>query len=363
MDFFDDDAATQIAPAPPRHPRSKNSPRRTRMQRLGVLLLALFVVVFLVAWGVRSCQQNRKVNAYRAYLAQVNQAINDSNAIGKEVARFFGNPAKLGAKDLIPKLKEWSDRQAEIVTRARSFTPPGKIATQNTVLVWGMTVRARGFDLLRTSLVRGAAIKPGPAAKIAALDGYFAGPDVYYQTLFYNQVQIAMKGDGVSGVAVPKSTYYQTTQIFDLASVESMLSRLSGSPRLSGVHGVALVGVVVKPQGATQVSLVKGKDNLVTAAAQIVFTVKVNNSGTVPETNVSVKVTFSTPGATPIVQSGKIATITNGQTVSLDLPPIIPPPTAISSVSTLTVSVGPVPNEKSTANNKAEFRIILQLAK
>jgi hypothetical protein len=363
VDFFDDDAATQIAPAP-RHSRNKHSQRRMRVERLGILLLVLFIVVFLLAWGVRSCQENRKVNGYKTYLAQVNQAINDSNAIGKEVARFFANPAKLGAKTLVPKLKEWSDRQNEIGTRARSFTPPGKIATQNTVFVWGMTVRARGFELLAADLVRGGAIKPASAAKIAALDSYFAGPDAYYQALFYNQVQLAMKGDSVKGITVPKSTFYQTTQIFALASVESMLTRLSGSPKLGGVHGVALVGVVVKPQGATQVSLVKGsKDNLVTAATQMVFTVRVNNSGTVPETNVRVKLTFTTPGETPIEQTATIATIANGQTVSLDLPAIIPPGAAVSAVSTLSVTVGPVPHEKSTANNKAEFRIILQLAK
>jgi hypothetical protein len=334
-----------------------------RVQRLGALLLLLFIVVFLVAWGVRSCQQNRKVNSYKTYLAQVNQAINDSNAIGKEVARFFANPAKLSAKDLIPKLKEWSDRQTEIATRARILKPPGKIAAQNTVFVWGMTVRARGFALLRADLIRGNSIKPAAAAKIAALGGYFAGPDVYYQTLFYNQVQLAMKNDGVSGVTVPKSAYFQTANIFDLANVQSMLSRLSGSATLGGVHGVALVGAVAKPEGKAQVVLVKGKDNLVTAAAQIVFSIKVNNSGTVPETNVAVKVTFTTPGATPVEQTGTIKTIGNGQTITIDLPAMIPPTPAISTVSTLTVSVGPVPNEKSLANNKAVYKIVLQLGK
>jgi hypothetical protein len=362
VDFFDDDAATQIAPAP-RHPRNKHSQRRMRVERLGILLLVLFIVVFFLAWGVQKCQQNRKVNSYKTYLAQVNQAINDSNAIGKEVARFFANPAKLGAKVLIPKLKEWSDRQNEIGTRARSFTPPGKIATQNTVFVWGMTVRARGLELLRADLVRGAAMKPASAAKIAALGSYFAGPDAYYQALFYNQVQLAMKGDGVKGITVPKSTYFQTMQIFDLASVQSMLSRLSGSPTVGGVHGVALVGAIAKPASFAQVTLVKGKDNIVTAAAQIVFSIRVNNSGTVPETNVPVKVTFTTPGATPIEQTAKITTIGNGQTVTFDMPAIIPPGAAVSAVSTLTVSVGPVPNEKSLANNKAVYRIVLQLAK
>jgi hypothetical protein len=282
---------------------------------------------------VRSCQQNRKVNSYKTYLAPVNQAINDSNAIGKEVARFFANPAKLSAKDLIPKLKEWSDRQTEIATRARILKPPGKIAAQNTVFVWGMTVRARGFALLRADLIRGNSIKP------------------------------AMKNDGVSGVTVPKSAYFQTANIFDLANVQSMLSRLSGSATLGGVHGVALVGAVAKPEGKAQVVLVKGKDNLVTAAAQIVFSIKVNNSGTVPETNVAVKVTFTTPGATPVEQTGTIKTIGNGQTITIDLPAMIPPTPAISTVSTLTVSVGPVPNEKSLANNKAVYKIVLQLGK
>ena len=48
-----------------------------------------------------------------------------------------------------------------------------------------MKVRAAGYKLLRTAMLSALANKKVKAADIAALDGYFSGPDAYYQELVY----------------------------------------------------------------------------------------------------------------------------------------------------------------------------------
>ena len=87
MDFFDDETSRAPADAggPPSAPRLVADPdrRRTRIQRLVILALILFIVVFGLAWWARSCQHNRKVDTYRSYFEGVATAIDDSKSPGQ----------------------------------------------------------------------------------------------------------------------------------------------------------------------------------------------------------------------------------------------------------------------------------------
>jgi hypothetical protein len=87
--------------------------------------------------------------------------------------------------------------------------------------------------------------------EITALDGYFSGPDAYYQELVYLPARETMADEGVSDVAVPTSTYYLTWKALDPATVTLALESVGKSSKLSGIHGVALIDVtanVPRPQ-------------------------------------------------------------------------------------------------------------------
>ena len=87
VDFFDDETGRAPADAggPPSAPPPRRRPdrRRTRIQRLAILALILFIVVFGLAWWARSCQHNRKVDTYRSYFEGVAVAISDSQVPGQ----------------------------------------------------------------------------------------------------------------------------------------------------------------------------------------------------------------------------------------------------------------------------------------
>jgi hypothetical protein len=355
VDFFDDDATQQI-PARPR-PRRRGSARRTRIQRLVLLLVVLFVVIFALSLWIRSCERNRKIASYRTYFTSVGQVIKDSNALGKAVDGVFHNPAKYTNTSLTDKLRALAAQQQEIATRAQRIHPPAKLSDLHSIFMLGMETREAGFDQLRdymTAVLNKA--KNITAGTIVDLGPYFSGPDAYYTADIYTQAQKIMSADGVSDVTVPKSTYYLTTDIFDPGRIEAMLASIKQSPQLHGIQGVALMGVTAEPQGTKLAA--HGTTNI-KASTDLAFSVQVQNQGTVSESNVQVTVEFQPSGAATQKLTGAIPIIQPGASQSVNVTGIDIPTGAISRVSKLTVTVAKVPHEQTLDNNTAKYSIIL----
>ena len=359
MDFFEDDASAQAPPSSPR-PRRESSRRRTRIQRLAIILVVLFVLIFLLAWWVRSCQQDRKVESYRDYMGAVATAIDDSKAVGKDLNEIVGDPTKLeNGKALLAELDKLVASQEEIATRAARQEHPGSLDAQAVEFATGMRVRTRGLELFRKAIAaaldKKKGVKPGP---IAALSGYLSGPDAYYQSLFYTPTRRVMKDEGVSGVEVPTATYYLTTDILSPERVTSMLQRLGASAKLGGIHGVALDGVTAQPSGT---ALVRGKSVPLPASPDLAFVVTVENQGNVAESDVPVEIVLVLPGGDRLKQTATIAAISPDKKQSVQVEGFVIPNTAISRISTLRVKVGPVAEEQVLTNNSATYQFLLQL--
>ncbi|HET6474816.1 MAG TPA: hypothetical protein VFH93_01885 [Thermoleophilia bacterium] len=364
MDFFDDETSRAPANAggPPSAPPPRRRPdrRRTRIQRLIILALVLFIVVFGLAWWARSCQHNRKVGTYRSYFEGVGLAIGDSKSLGKQLSAVMKDPAKLSRKELVAKLGQLADRQNEIAVRAGRLEPPGTLKDEQTVFATGMKVRARGFRLLQAAMLGAIDNKKVGPAKIAALDGYFSGPDAYYMDLVYLPARTTMSEDGVSDVAVPTSTYYLTWKALDPAVVATALDSVGKSSKLSGIHGVALQSVTAKGSSG-DVKLVKGKTTDVPASPDLAFVVRIQNQGSVAENDVPVTATLTVPGRDPIKKEASIATIAAGKTQQVTITGFAIPEEALSKVCTLKVVAGPVAGERVETNNSAQFKLVLQL--
>jgi len=364
VDFFDDDASGQAPAAdtpPPVRPPRRSNRRRNRILRIVILAAIVFLIVFGLAWWARACQQNRKVGSYRTYMDGVSTAIADSNALGKQLNQLVADPTKFSRKELIGKLDELSSKQEEIAVRSDRLKPPDTLKVEQDVFAMGMKVRSEGFRLLRTAVVASLGKKRVTAAGLSALSAYFAGPDAYYMDLFYGPTRNAMSDDGVVGVTVPTSTYYLTAKTFERARLESMLSRVGSSSKLSGIHGVGLVSVVATSDSGT-VPLVAGKTADVPASAQLSFVVKVMNQGDVSENNVPVAATLVLPGGgRPLLQEASIATINAGQSQNVTIQGFAIPSEALSKICTLKVKAGPVPEERVLSNNTGEYKFILQL--
>jgi len=362
VDFFDDDATSQAParelPASPSPSRRRSNPRRTRIQRIVILAAILFVVVFAMAWWARSCQQNRKVASYRTYFEGVSAAISDSAALGKQLDQIVASPTKFSRKQLTAKLAELSAKQNEIAVRADRLKPPTTLTAEQAVFAEGMKVRADGYKLFETTLLGNLGKKTVSPAKLAALAGYFSGPDAYYTSRVYTPARNTLSEQGVTDVPVPTSTYYLTAKTFDPARLAQMMDSVGSSTKLAGVHGVGLVSVIAQPGDITLKAT--GTTN-VPATADLSFDVKVQNQGDVTEQNVVVAAALKVPGGTVLNQSATIGTIASGQTQSVTVQGFAIPAEALSKISTLTVTVGPVPGERVKTNNTGRFKILLQL--
>jgi hypothetical protein len=362
VDSFDDDATSQSPrrdkPGSPSQSRRRSNPRRTRIQRILILAAILFVIVFATAWWARSCQHNRKVTSYRTYFEGVAVAISDSATLGKQLDQLVANPTKFSRKELTAKLAELSAKQNEIAVRAARLEPPDTLASEQAVFAEGMKVRADGYKLFETTLLGMLGKKRADPAKLAALAGYFSGPDAYYTSRVYIPARNILSEQGVADVLVPTSTHYLTAKTFDAAGLEQLLTSVGSSTKLAGVHGVALVSVVAQPG---DIALTEAGTVNIPASAALAFDIKVQNQGDVTEENVAVTAELKLPGGAVLKQSGTIATITSGQTQSVTIQGFAIPPEALSKVSTLKVTAGPVPGERVKTNNTGQFKILLQL--
>ncbi len=365
MNFFEDEEPTSAAPPPPPPPtsaRKRRSKRVQRIQRIAILLVVLFVVVLLLTLWIRSCQHNRKVGSYSDYFQGVQQTITDSNAVGADLRRIIVNPLKYTRAELTTRLDSMVKKQNEIASRAEVLQPPDTLKAQQDVYALGMKVRASGMQLVRDAMLAAMNGKGKvTAANMAAMSAYFTGPDAYYMDLVYTQAQKAMADDGVSGVEVPKSTYFLTSNMFDLAKLNALLASIRKTTDQAGVHGVALVSVTVLSGTAVQ-QLQPGRQMQVKAAADMSFRVGVANQGSVVEKAVPVTLSLKPPGdAQKQVIKRTIDSIQPGKTVTVQIGGFDIPPSALGRVSRLTAKAGPVAKERVLSNNSAFFDIILKL--
>jgi hypothetical protein len=364
VDFFDDDAPSQGSGRDPstsssrRPERRRPDRRRTRIQRIAILAIILFVLVFAIALWARSCQHNRKVASYRTYFSGVAAAINDSATQGRALNKLVAKPTQYSRQELIAQLQTLSAKQSEIAVRAGRLAPPSTLNAEQAVFVEGMRVRAQGFSLFRETMLGTLGKAKVGANKLAALAGYFSGPDAYYMSQVYTQARNTMKNQGVTDVAVPTATYYLTMKTFDPARLKAMLGSIGSSVKLTGIHGVGLVSVTAMPQN---VLLARGKTASIPASPNLGFSVKVQNQGNVAEHNVTVTAELKLPTGDVLKPTGTIAAIAANQTMSVTVTGFAIPEQALSKVSTLTVTAGPVPGERVKSNNTATYKILLQL--
>jgi hypothetical protein len=130
-----------------------------------------------------------------------------------------------------------------------------------------------------------------------------------------------------------------------------------GTP--GGKHGSALVSVTALPDGKKLNASGAASDNQITASTDLAFQVVVSNSGDFQELNVGVTLTIQ-KSPKSIVLSKKIDSINAGESktvtfTNININGLFGLPTTVK------VDVEPVPGEKTTTNNSADYKVIFSL--
>jgi len=358
VSFFEDEPQPATEPAAPQ--RKRRSPRSLRLQRLVVAVLVLFLVVFLLALWIRACAHDQKVESYRSYFTSVQAAVDESDAIGKTIRTVINNPTRFTKTSLVRRLDEAARDQKAILDRVKKFSPPDTITDQQVSLEQAMMVRLNGTqqwrDLMTAQLKNANADVSGK--QLAALGGFFTGPEASYGVLCFTPFKRVLVDEGVTGVQVPEWDYFLADNPFTVARLDSMLDRMQ-TPSLGGTHGVGITKVVARPSGLALNAATTVK---VPASTDLRFIVSVQNTGTVIERNISTRFAIKPAGASSAqTQEQIITSLAPGRIQQVSFSGFAINAAALGKVSQVTVKAGPVPKEKSLDNNTVRYKIILQL--
>ncbi len=161
-------------------------------------------------------------------------------------------------------------------------------------------------------------------------------------------------------MAVPESHFVPNPDYASSVFWEAILRRLQGATATGGstggLHGTGLIKTVALPSKQT---LSTTTENTVTATTDLGFAVTVEDTGDSQE--VQVKVTLTIQQRSPITQTKTIDLINPGQQETVTFHNLGPSPIEFASRSTVKVDVAPVPNEKNTSNNSAQYPVIFSL--
>ncbi|MDQ3066308.1 MAG: hypothetical protein M3R12_04010 [Actinomycetota bacterium] len=356
-------------PRSPRGPRLPRGPIRPRagftplLRLLGLIAFAILVVVLLLLW-VQSCQEDAKRDAYGDYMTNISAVGRDSERVGRELSDVLTTPS-IKPADLQKQLAGLVQQQQLGTDRARRLEPPGPLRASHQEALEALDFRTDGLAGLAEAFRRTQGSKDAAAAGalLASQAERLVTSDVVWDDLFKDPAVSVLQQEEISGVEVPDSNFVQTP---DLASNSSMVpiweringSAASGSPgggTTGGLHGTNIEGVKVVP-GDQQLST--STENTVEASTDLAFAVSVANSGDSQEVKIEVTLTIQ-QSPTPIVKKQTIDIINPDETKTVvfrDFPSV-----DFGERRVMRIDVDPVPEEKNTGNNSAEYPVIFSL--
>jgi hypothetical protein len=373
FDFFDEpetEEATERVRTPRRPP--PGGPRRPvrppagiiPMLRLAGLIAFLILAAVLLVVLARCCASSSKHDRYANYIDDVRGIASRSEDIGKELNRTL-TATGIKQTDLEAKLRGLAAQEQQEVAQSREINPPGPLRVEHDHLIETLQLRASGLfrfaDAFRqTATARNATTSGRLIADQARL---LVASDVFWDFYFREPTQRELENQNIRDIGgVPDSNIFPNPDLASTAAMTDIWRRIHGAATggtPGGDHGSALVSVTALPDNKRLVPGAQASDNEITASTDLAFQVSLEDSGDFQEFNVGVTLTIQ-KSPRPIVLKKKIDVINAGATktvtfTDIDINGLFGLPT------TLKVDVQPVPGEKTTSNNSAEYKVIFSL--
>jgi hypothetical protein len=373
FDFFEDEPERGEAieeegqpRQPPRRPPRRPPPGRTPvgvtplLRLAGLIAFAILIVVLFVFW-IASCQGAGKKSAYRHYMERVAVVAKDSEQVGRELNDTLTTQGiKFG--ELNTKLSGLAQREQQDVAAARAMSPPGPLRLQHQEAIEALEFRVSGLRGLAEAFSQ-ASRSPknitGNALLLTSQAQRLVSGDVVWDDLFKDPAIEELRRQGVTGVAVPDSTFVPNPDYAGTQFWQAILQRLQGAATsggtTGGLHGTGLISVKAEP-GNQELS--QNTENTVTATTDLGFAVTVEDTGDSQEVQVKVTLTIQ-QSPSPIVQTKTIDLINPGQQRTVTFRNL--GQVQFATRTTVKVDIQPVPQEKNTSNNSAEYPVIFSL--
>jgi hypothetical protein len=377
FDFFDEPETEEASERvrSPRRPPPKGPRRPVRppqglipMLRLAGLIAFLILAVVLLVVGVRSCASSGKHARYEGYIQDVRGIARRNDQISKDLNAAL-SATGIKETDLEAKINSLAAQEQQEVATASKMNPPGPLRVEHDHLIEVLKLRSSGLSRLADAFRQTATAKASNSAVSGRLISdqalLLVASDVNWDFYFREPTQLELRNQNISDIgAVPDSNIILNPELAGTQAMTQVWLRVHGAATgggtTSGKHGSALVSVTALPDGKRLDPNGAASDNQITASTDLAFQVVVTDSGDFQEFNVQVTLTIlRTPN--PIVLKKKIDVINAGETkkvtfTNINLTRLFGVPTTIK------VDVAPVPGEKTTTNNSAEYKVIFSVA-
>jgi hypothetical protein len=372
FDFFDE-PETEEAPervriprrpaggGPPLGPRPIRTPAGfVPMLRLAGLIAFLILAVIILVFLLRGCASSSKHSTYANYMNKVRTIAGDSTQIGRRLNSAL-TATGIKETDLESRIRGLAAQEGQLADEASAITPPGPMHSVHDHLIEALQLRQAGLSRLADAFGQTAtshdATQSGQV--LASQIRLLVASDVNWDFYFHDAAKSVLQSQNVTGVDVPTS---HIIALPDLASTQTMAdvwqrihgAATGGNP--GGNHGSALVSTTALPDGKKLET--GGVVNTVTASTDLAFQVAVQDSGDFQESFVKVTLTIE-KSPKPITETKTIDLINAGETKNVTFANLPSPPFGVPT--TVKVDIQPVPGEKTTSNNSAEYKVIFSL--
>jgi hypothetical protein len=326
-----------------------------------VLAVAVVVVVVVLLAGlfIRNWLHNREVSAYSTYITQVSSILKRSDVMGRDLSRLLMDPGQATRKDVTTRLDQYISASTKLTAESKALTVPDDLKEAQQTFVFTMQLRDRGLTNLKPALLQALEVQDTEVSSetIARAMLFLVVSDVIYDEFFVTRATSVLKQRQITGVNVGSTKFVSDSSLSSQAKIKEILTLLRGNESVQTVHGVALKEVRALP--ANTVIQRDGLYNL-QSTDQLKFVVTVENQGNVLEKDVPVEISLTAPSAAqPQIVAMKIPELKAKEVKKVTITGVNP--TAYSEKALLTVTVGPVKEEKNTANNKLEAHVIFLL--
>ena len=325
--------------------------RRRVVAAVGVVLLIVIVLV------VNGCLKSQKTQALETYNRDVSRIAQESDQqVSQPFFSALAGASSKSALDVEVQLDQLHIQAQNQATSAKGLSVPGAMVDAQRDLLLTLDLRAEGVvkvaSLVRTAL--GGQAKQA-STQLAGDMEIFLASDVIYSQRVAPLIQQTLAGNGIQSQSTTSSRFLPNLGWLEPTTVQARLtgqaaSATQSSQTVTGNHGSALKGVSV----GTNTLAPEPTLNHISGGSSPTFTVQVEDSGEVPETNVKVDVTI-TAGGKQFKASHVINKTEPGKTVNVDIPVTGVP---LGVASKIQVNIEGVPGENDLENNKGTFLAI-----
>jgi hypothetical protein len=341
-------------------------PRRRRVLpqpvlRLLVVFAAIIIVVVVIVVAVRSAIHSGEGAEYQRYMTSVADILNSSDTqVGAPLEKLLTSPGDISRSEIQNDLDTFITKSEELEAQAKALGAPKDLVSQSVhqIFLTVMSFRRLGTTELKPALMNALEVQDTSGADlIAHALRYMTNSDFLYQEVFLPKATEILQQKGISGVTVPPTQFLSDPDITSAPNVLNIIARLRSTGNLQAVHGVAVDKVVAMPDAK---EITAGGTFNLTASADLVFEVTVENQGNMEEKNVPVLVTLQAKGETQAQKvTVTIPSMKPKATATVDVKGINP--TAYGVQATLKVKAGPVTDEKFLSNNLIQATLIFKL--